>query len=169
MPDRDEPTGDVARPQPKCERCGAPANIHTSNVVGGVPQMRHFCQVCFDFAHIDDPRIPRHWGEAAVIAAAGAVLLTLSLFADWFKFGDMAGFGWHQAAGVMLGGLLVLLGAVARAPTLLFIGIVTGALSLLADWLAFGSSEGFGWQQMLGTGLGIMLLAGAFVVSRTRA
>jgi hypothetical protein len=36
--------------------------------------------------------------------------------------------------------------------------------SAAADWFAFGSSEGFGWKQLLGLGLaGILLLIGALV------
>lgn len=169
MADREDHGAAVTHERRKCERCGAPANIHTSNVVGGAPVMRHFCHDCYEAAGVDDPRLPRHWGEAAVVGAVGLVVLTLSLFADWFKFGDVAGFGWQQAAGVLLGALLVFLGALARAATLLMIGVMTGLLSLLADWLAFGSAEGFGWQQMLGTGLGVVLLVLALVVSRIRA
>ena len=45
----------------------------------------------------------RAWG--AVIAAAGAVLLVVSVFADPIGIGGTDEFGWKQIAGAIVGGV----------------------------------------------------------------
>ena len=156
-------------PAPVCEECGASANIHRSNIIAGVPTMHHFCPDCADLPHTDESDGPRRWGMAAVLGSVGMVVLSLSVFADWLRFGGATGFGWRQEGGAVIGALLLLLGAVARVPALLIIGLITCLLSILADWCAFGSNEGFGWQQMLGTMLGACLMIAALVASRSKA
>ena len=106
---------------------------------------------------------------AAIIMVAGFYLASLSLFADVLGFGSSEGFGWQQGAGVVLGGVLLFTGALLRVPTLLVIGLATGALTLMADWLALGDSEGFGGQQILGTIVGVGLIVVGLVVARGRA
>jgi len=151
---------------PVCEQCGAPARIHASDVVKGVPTLRHFCNSCYDDVHVEPWELRRHWSLAAVLACVGAVVLGLSISADWHQLGKFAGFGWQQKIGVVLGGVLLVFGAVARTPTLVVMGLVTACLSLLADWIAFGESEGFGWKQILGAGVGVAFVAAAFYVGR---
>ena len=152
-----------------CEVCGRSATVHVSNVVGGVSTMRHFCEDCVDVACIDAPNPPRQWAAAAVLGSIGLVVLLLSVFADWLRLGSAAGFGWYQQTGVVVGAVVLLLGAVARVPTLLILGMFACVLSILADWFAFGSAEGFGWQQILGTALGALLIIAALIVSRSKA
>jgi nitrate reductase gamma subunit len=48
----------------------------------------------------------------AVVAAAGAILLVPSAFADSFGYGD-EGFGWVQALGVVIGAVALVLGLAA--------------------------------------------------------
>jgi peptidoglycan/LPS O-acetylase OafA/YrhL len=48
----------------------------------------------------------------AVVAAAGAILLVLSAFADPFGYGD-EGFGWVQTLGVVIGAAALVLGLAA--------------------------------------------------------
>lgn len=159
----------MTQPERICELCGTSATVHVSNVVGGVATMRHFCEDCVDIASFDAHDPPRHWAAAAVLGSMGLVVLLLSLFADWLRFGSAEGFGWYQQAGVVIGGVVLLLGAVARAPTLLIIGMFAFLLSILADWFAFGSAEGFGWQQLLGTAAGAILIIAALLVGRSKA
>ncbi len=153
---------------PICEYCGAPADVHTSDVVAGKPVMRHCCADCIDIAATHHHVGPGRRAEATVLAAVGIVVLLLSASADWLKFGDSEGFGWYQQLGSVVGGLVVFLGAVARAPIFVVIGLLTCLLSLLADWFAFGSNPGFGWQQILGTVIGAGLLLGAVVTASQR-
>jgi len=158
----------MTRTEAACERCGAPANVHASEVIDGASVIRHFCNDCYDSVHIEPPDRRRRWGEAAVLASVGLVVLALSISADWHRLGKFAGFGWQQKVGVVLGGVVIVFGAVARSPLLLIMGMVTMLLSLMADWLAFGESAGFGWKQMLGTALGVALLLAAYFMTRTK-
>ena len=55
-----------------------------------------------------------------------------------------------------------------RAAILMSVGLFVLALSGLADVLAFGSHEGFGWRQGLGLGLaGVLVLTGAMMRIQT--
>ncbi len=105
---------------------------------------------------------------AAVVIAVGIYVLSISALADFLEFGSSAGFGLVQRAGLIVAGIILLLGAIAKAPTLLTIGFITAVLDVLADWLAFGSSEGFGWQQRTGTALGLAMILGGVAVFRYR-
>jgi len=151
-----------------CEACGADANIHISNLVAGVATMRHFCQNCVDAAEADRPRFQRHRGAAGTVGAVGLIALILSVFADRLKLGSSVGFGWWQNLGVVAGVVVIVLGAATRAPALLIIGLITCSLAVLADWLAFGSAEGFGILQIAGTSLGLILVAVAIWINRAR-
>jgi hypothetical protein len=53
---------------------------------------------------------PRSGG--LILAAAGAVLLVLSLFADPIGVGGADEFGWKQVAGVIVGAVALLAGVV---------------------------------------------------------
>ena len=50
--------------------------------------------------------------SGALVAAAGAVLLLLSVFADPIGIGGTDEFGWKQVAGAIVGGALVVGGLV---------------------------------------------------------
>jgi len=156
--------------RPVCARCGAPAIVHITDLAAGGPKMRHLCRLCADASGADVPS--RSAGGrsalAAVIIAVGLYVVALSTLADYLEFGRTAGFGSVQRAGLIVAGIILLLGAIAKAPTLLIIGMVTGVLDLLADWLAFGQSPGFGWQQKTGTALGLLLILIGMAVARFR-
>jgi di/tricarboxylate transporter len=100
----------------------------------------------------------RKRNRAALLAILGLIILVLSIGADFFAFGRAEGFGWKQMSGVLCGAVLVLIGAVVRTQTVALAGLILGGLSLLADWLRFGKSPGFGGEQTLGTLLGVILL-----------
>ena len=155
-----------------CEQCGAPANVHITDLAAGVPGMRHLCRQCADDAHSGVDRVTERGRSAlaAVIIAVGLYIVALSTLADILEFGGSAGFGSVQSAGLIVAGIILLLGAIAKAPVLLIIGLITGVIDLLADWLAFGSSPGFGWQQKMGTALGLaLILVGVAVVRLGRS
>lgn len=154
--------------RPRCDVCGEPAYTHISNMVGGQLQMRHLCDACTDLHNAQ--LVPgQRRSEGSILILIGLFVITLSILADWCAFGSSAGFGWRQAAGVGLAALMFLLGAVIRVPGLIITGVLAGLLALLADWLGFGNTPGFGWQQRIGTVLGLaMLLAGLIVTRSTR-
>ena len=98
-----------------------------------------------------------------------SIAVLMSVFADVLGFGSAGGFGWQQWSGIALAGVLTLAGAIMQIPTLLLIGLITGALTVLADWLGFGNVKGFGWQQMLGSAVGVAVIAVAWAVARAMA
>lgn len=155
-------------PSVRCDECGAPADVHISNMVAGEPTMQHLCGRCVDALAGRFVSRRRHFSEAAVLIAIGAFVFLLSLFADYLRFGVNRGFGVLQLEGVLLGAILLLLGAVAKARTLLTIGGVIAVISLLADWLAFGQAEGFGIQQKMGCAIGALVAIAGFWISRRR-
>ena len=140
---------------PGCDRCGQRAIVHISAFPGNARLVRHFCLACADDevyrAAIRQQRV----NFSAVILCVGLIVLVLSLSADVLAFGNSEGFGWQQRTGWAIGAALFLIGAIVRVGTLVVIGLFAGTLALLADWLAFGSGQGFGRQQFAGVLLGI--------------
>lgn len=153
-----------------CDRCGADANIHITDLVAGMPTIRHFCRICADARGLTDdrPRTKQRAAVASVLATVGLFVLALSLFADIISVGDSAGFGWQQRSGMMVAGIILLLGAVTRTLTLVIVGVITVTLDLLADGLEFGSSPGFGWQQQTGVLVGLGLIFVGLMFTRRR-
>ncbi|GEM_PF-2734563 len=96
--------------------------------------------------------------HAAVLTVLGLYLLLLALLADQLRLGNTQGFGYQQWAGVLLAAVLLLTGALLRIPTLAVIGLLTGSLTLLADYLGLGRSPGFGGRQAIAAALGVLLL-----------
>ena len=151
-----------------CDECAAAAIVHISDIVDGSAVMHHYCRLCADDAEVHRFVTGEYSGIAALPIVVGGFLLTLSLFADRLAFGSSEGFGSLQWTGVVLAGIIMLLGAVARAPIFVMIGLIAGILATLADWLAFGSAQGFGWQQILGCAAGALLIATGIAVARIR-
>jgi hypothetical protein len=105
---------------------------------------------------------------AAFLLLSGLHVLMISLLADELAFGSANRFGWQQIAGLALAGILLLTGAIVRTPVLMAIGLVISLFTFFADWLGFGSSEGFGWQQVTGTCLGVLLVASGWWLFQSR-
>lgn len=144
-----------------CEVCGGPAIVHIRPDAGSDTKIRHLCLKCADAETQSPPPRDRSLDHAAVLLVVGAVVLAISVAADELEFGRSGGFGWRQQAGIGLGGLLLVIGAMIQVPTLMVIGLLTGAVTILADWVALGGAEGFGLKQIAGTLLGLgMILAG---------
>ncbi len=141
-----------------CEACGAPATIHISDMKDGVATIQHMCAACVDTTEHNRDSRRRCRGNAALIIVVGAMITLISVLADWLRFGSGEGFGSQQRQGVFIGAVLLMFGAVVRARTLFVAAAAAAILSLLADWLAFGSNAGFGRQQIIGCSLGISLI-----------
>ncbi|MEE9293586.1 MAG: LPXTG cell wall anchor domain-containing protein [Phycisphaerae bacterium] len=162
-----EPPVDI-EPESVCENCGAPANVHISDVTRGVAKIRNLCAGCVDEIERHRINYRRRTGDAVTLIVFGLIVLVLSVLADFLPLGGEEGFGWRQRQGVVIGGILVLLGAIVRARAILLIGIMMTVLSMLADWLAFGRAEGFGSQQMLGSAMGVAVVALGLWLARRR-
>lgn len=157
-----------------CNTCGNPAAVHISNMVRGKRLAVDLCMACADRraqAAGAGPRFRLSMTRAdvgGILIAVGLFVLALSAFADFLKFGGSEGFGWKQGAGLVLAGMLALTGSVFGVLMFLVIGVVIGTLTLLADVLAFGSNDGFGIQQLLGTIIGaVILIVGLRLVARS--
>ena len=103
-----------------------------------------------------------------ILAAVGAFITFISVFADWLEFGTSPGLGWKQLIGIALAASAVGLGAMFRALVLVVIGLIFGGLSLLADYIGFGGAEGFGKQQWAGVIVGVLSMTLGFRLLRIR-
>ena len=154
-------------PRPVCERCGAPAIVHVTSEGAAGCGVRHLCLDCADRQDAAGHREERGLNHAAILIVTGLMILVLSLFADVLRFGGSHGFGYKQVVGLVLAGGGMLLGAITRISTLYVIGIMAGGMTLLADYIHFGKSPGFGLEQMAGTGVGIsMVVVGGLLAGR---
>ena len=151
---------------PICETCGLPAVVHINSGAYAGPRMRHLCFGCADSEDMSPASRTRRLNPGAVLAAVGLMMLVISLLADVFAFGSSDGFGWRQLVGVALAGVMILIGAAVWVPTLLAVGLISMVMAIIADWLAFGSAEGFGWQQTLGCLVGLGLAFGGLDLAR---
>lgn len=158
----------MSESMPVCEKCGGPAIVHIRSEAGEYPDMHHFCMGCAALEESAAPVRSRRRNEGAVLIAVGLFTFLLSVFADQLKFGRSEGFGWKQFVGAWIGMILVGVGAIMRIATVLVIGLIFTLLTVLADWLGFGSKAGFGWQQMCGTALGAGLAAAGLVLAGRR-
>ncbi|MBN1490177.1 MAG: hypothetical protein JXA69_09685 [Phycisphaerae bacterium] len=91
--------------------------------------------------------------------ATGAVVVFLSVFADRLAFGGKEGFGWRQLSGLVIAAILIGAGGALQIRTVFVVGLIAAVLAFLADWLGFGNAPGFGRQQLMGTALGMLLVA----------
>ena len=123
----------MSESMPVCEKCGAPAIIHISSEVAPHGTVRHFCMSCAALEESGTLSHRRGLNGAAVLIAVGLFTALLSVFADQFEFGRSEGFGWKQLAGLWIGVMLVVVGAVMRIATALVIGLIFSLLTVLAD------------------------------------
>ncbi len=168
----------MSRIKPGCEKCGAPALVTIANEGSSMPStattqetqgaatMRYLCLRCADDEELSRQKRDASLNYSAILISVGLVSLFLSVFADWLGFGRSEGFGWKQDIGLVAAAVLVLTAAIVRIPTMLIIGVFTGALSILADLFQFGHERGFGWHQMMGTAFGIVLIGAGILESR---
>lgn len=101
-----------------------------------------------------------------VLIGVGLFVFAVSALADILQFGTSEGFGWQQDIGLALAVMLTLTGSLFGVLMLVVIGIFIGSVTLLADFLAFGSNPGFGIQQMIGSAIGAVILAVGVIAVR---
>jgi hypothetical protein len=64
-------------------------------------------------------------------------------------------------------GAIIMVGALTRTTSLVALGVFTGAVTVLADWLKLGHEPGFGARQICGCVLGgILTLRGLWIGRR---
>lgn len=101
-----------------------------------------------------------------ILTGLGLFVLTVSALADVLQFGTSEGFGWQQDVGLGLAAVLTLTGSLFGVLVLVVIGVFVGSVTILADFLAFGSNPGFGIQQQIGSAIGAVVLAIGLVAMR---
>ncbi len=154
-------------PKHTCEKCEEAAIVHIRSEVAGQVVVRHLCLRCADVEDNVVPPRERRLDVPVVVTTTGLLVLVVSVLADPLGFGSSEGFGWQQWTGVAVAAILTLTGAIIQIPMLLVVGLHTGGVTILADWLGLGSAEGFGWQQILGSALGVLLIAIGLLVARS--
>jgi len=106
---------------------------------------------------------------SSLIIAVGVLFAVLGVSFDLFGMKGAAGFGWKQQGGVVVGVLLVVLGALLRADVLAIGGAVLFGAAALADVYGTLGSPGVGWKQRLAVAAGVLLiLMGIWLRKRKR-
>jgi hypothetical protein len=148
-----------------CEQCGAPQRV--AILVGyadGGPVRRSLCLECADAA--DAGRVSGSVGPTrrrptmgSLLIATGLLVTLFGIVVDLFGVQTNAGFGLKQQAGLLVGALVVTLGAVLRIDILAVSGAILLGLAGLADLCEEVGTPGLGWQQggAILTGLGFFL------------
>ena len=135
-----------------CISCGQPAIVTVvGESGGGRPTRREYCLDCAGrrqesaagMGTVVSPFLP------SLLIKGGAVIGLLSLVADYLHIAGKSGFGWKQIAGTEIGALALTLGAFLRMGFLTVGGLVLVVISLGADYLGVGHSEGLGWKQLI--------------------
>jgi hypothetical protein len=150
-----------------CQICGQEARVHVTSEQTGQATVRHLCISCAAARSDIEQERYSAINHGFVMICIGVFITLMSVFADSLRFGKSAGFGELQWTGLVLAIVLLLSGLVLRTLTVLMTGAVLGGITLLADWLSFGNSPGFGGQQVLGVILGsAMILFGLYLALR---
>lgn len=173
------PFGDAA-PGPRverqqCERCGAPARVCVlEGYVGSHPVHRHFCLDCADSAYRlyleNSPgRVRPRLSWASLFISAGLLLTALGAAADEFGVHGSAGFGWKQQGSLLVGALVVVIGALLRVELLAIAGAVLVGLAALADVFGPVGSPGVGWKQAATIFTGLAFLSAGLLTRKRRS
>lgn len=101
----------------------------------------------------------RRMSVGSLMVVLGLCLCFVCLVADQIGIGGSPGHGSFQIAGLVIGGLILVVALIFRIDMLGVFGVVVLALSEFADVLRLWGNEGFGWKQQLAlwAGVGLML------------
>jgi hypothetical protein len=105
---------------------------------------------------------------SSLIIIIGLLLAVLGASADLFGMHGAAGFGWKQQAGVIVGALLVVLGALLRVDALAVGGLILFAVAALADVYGTIGAPGMGWRQRVAIIVGLVLVLGGLRLRHRR-
>ncbi len=138
-----------------CDVCQRPAQVHILiDYQRGEQVVRRYCASCAETreaAHREHVTERRHLGPAALISIVGVFLAIIAVTLDLLPTGN-PGFGWYQKLGVVVGGVMLLLGALLHVDVMV-IGSVIGVVFILSADQAT-ADDASAWRMQL-------LLAGA--------
>ena len=149
---------------PRCSACANPARVSVlKGYDEGAPVRVEYCSACADALYSPHrERVARGKSKlnlSTIILIMGALLVSVGVFADDFGHQGSDGFGPYQVAAVVLGCLVVVLGALLRIDLLVVPGVVLAALGALADVFGRVGTPGFGWRQQIAVVAGVILVA----------
>jgi hypothetical protein len=141
--------------------------------VGGQPTRRHFCLECADVAYglyieggTGRTRPRPHL--SSLLIAAGLLLALVGASVDLLGIEGHAGFGWKQQAGLVVGTLLVALGALLRVDALAIGGALLFGVAALADVYGTVGTPGVGWRQRAAILAGLVVVLVGFYARERR-
>ena len=138
----------------QCERCEGDARVHVlEGYVAGRPVHHQLCSECASTAYeqylkngAGHPRSRLGFGDLLIVA--GAFFMVLGITADLFDYKGSIGFGWVQQAGLLIGILGIVVGALLRIDLLALGGTILLAGAMLADIYGTLGSPGIGLHQV---------------------
>jgi hypothetical protein len=132
---------------------------------GASPIYQDYCLEHADREEADpplvSPAIPK------LMVRSGALLGLIAVAADYLDISGRSGFGWRQILGTEIGALCLVLGAFLRIGLLSLLGVVLFCVSLGADYLAVGHSQGTGWREVAAE-ITAVILVGAGLLLQLR-
>lgn len=146
-----------------CEECGQPARVRILETYSaGRPVFRVRCLNCADAflpasSAADAARAGRRPGWRAALIVGGLVIGALGGLGDQLGVHGSRGFGAYQLAGVLVGVVCVVTGAVTHADAVAIFGTIVFGVAVSADLLSIGGVSGFGWKQQAAIIAGLVL------------
>lgn len=148
-----------------CDSCPHPARVRILEAYQqGCPVFRHYCLHCTPRTTLPQPLVSQPARRprltiAALVGLSGVVIGTLAVFGETVLPTFNTGFGRHQWAGVLLGGLMTFIGTLLRVDVVALGGLLIFGMALSADF--FSRMPGFGWKQqaLLSLSLGCVMFA----------
>ncbi len=155
-----------------CEVCGARVElIILADYEEGRPVFRQFCLDCaekVDEVVASNSRIthtPR-LGVPGMLIFAGLLAGAIVAVADYVGVGGASGFGWYQHAGLGIGLLTLLIGALLRVDVVLVFGTLAIAIAAFSDLLVLRYQPGFGWKQQVACLVSVLLVTAGVLLRR---
>jgi hypothetical protein len=136
-----------------CDACGNPASVHIlERYVNGQPLVRHVCVACADRSEEGVTSGPassfRRFDLPWILVLMGISVGVVATLADRIEMGPGGGFGWYHLAGLGLGGLLVVIGAMVGVDVVAILGTLLVIVTVCGDHMGLvGASADFGWKQ----------------------
>src|SRR5262249_25480995 len=107
-----------------------------------------------------------HLAVPTLMMALGLLIGGSVLIFDVAWIGGQSGFGWHQQMAVVVGALLILIGALLRIDVIGLIGALSLVLAACGDFIGMGGPPGVPWTQCILVGGAALLAATGLVIRR---
>jgi hypothetical protein len=136
-----------------CHWCGDRARVHVlEGYELGRPIVRRLCLQCATpdrLLGFERRTSTARLGFAWMVGVAGLVCGLIAVLVDSVPLRAQAGFGVYQGAGVLIGALAVVVGALSRTDLVAVAGTFVFGGAVFADWLGETRAVGVGWKQQL--------------------